>query len=176
MLFLKYRYIFLVKEYLYVCYSSSHCSLWSSAFIVVVLVNMTSNNGLCVSLICQDQSVAMGCGSRMHGVSCGAVFAAEVAVFVLRGASDGSTLLSTPVIESILTSAAQVVRKAQSMGKLAASPFECLSAVLFRDEVAATIQECVCVLPGRIFYISRLPQCRLLQGCLLRFPSCMRAR
>jgi hypothetical protein len=80
----------------------------------------------------------------MHGVSCGAVFATEVAVFVLRGASDGSTLLSTSVIESIFTSAAKAVRKAQSMGKLAASPFECLSAVLFRDEVVATIKECVC--------------------------------
>ena len=63
---------------------------------------------------------------------------------LVRGASDGSTLLSTLVIESILTSAAKVVRKAQSMGKLAASPFECLSAVLIRDEVAATIKEYVC--------------------------------
>ena len=105
---------------------------------------MTSNNGLCVSLICQDLSVAMGCGSHMNGVSCGAVFAAEVAVSFLRGASDGSTLLSTPVIESILTSAAKVVTQAQSMGKLAASPFSCLSAVLIRDEVAATIKDCVC--------------------------------
>ena len=148
-------------------------SLWVSAFIVIVFVNMTSNNGLCLSLICQYRSVAMGFGNHMHGVSCGAVFAAEVAFF-LRGASDGTTLLSTPVIESILTSAAQVVRKAQSMGKLAASPFECLSAVWFRDEVVATIKECV--LPGRMFYISPLPQCRLLPWCLLRFPGCKRAR
>ena len=50
-----------------------------SAIIVFVLVNMTSNNGLCLSLICQERSVGMGFGSDMHGVSCGAVFAAEVA-------------------------------------------------------------------------------------------------
>ena len=72
----------LCSMHLYVCNSSSHCCLWSSAFIAVVSVKMTSNSGLCVSLICQDQSeaiaVAMGCGSHMHGVSCGAV-AAEVA-------------------------------------------------------------------------------------------------
>ena len=61
------------------------------------------------------------------------------------GEGDGTTLLSTPVIESIFTSAAQVVRKAQSMGDVSASPFECLSAVLLRDEVVATIKECVCV-------------------------------
>ena len=67
--------------------------------------------------------MAMGCGSHMHGVSCGAVFAAEVAVCFLRWASDGSTLLSTLVVESILTSAAKLVTKAKSMGKLAASPF-----------------------------------------------------
>ena len=117
------RYISWSQNVFYVCCSSCRCSLWSSAFIVVVLVNMTSNNGLCVSLICQDRSVAMGCGSHMHGVSCGAVFAAEVAVLFLRGADDASTLLSPPVIESILTSAAKVVTKEQSMGKLAASPF-----------------------------------------------------
>ena len=79
----RYRYVSWSHHIFYVCYSSSHCSSWSSAFIVVVLVNMTSNNGLCVSLICQDPSVAMGCVSHMHGVSCGAVFAAEVACFFL---------------------------------------------------------------------------------------------
>ena len=93
------------------------CSLWFSAIIVIVLVNMTSNNGLCLSLICQDRSVAMGFGNHMHGVSCGAVFAAEVAFF-LRGASDGTTLLSTPVIVSILNSAAQVVRKGTIHGQV----------------------------------------------------------
>ena len=101
----------------------ANCSLWSSAFIAIVFVNMTSNNGLCLSLICQYRSVALGFGNHMHGVCRGAVFAAEVAVFVLRGGSDGTTLLSTPVVESTRTSAAQVVRKAQPMGKLAASPF-----------------------------------------------------
>ena len=47
-------------------------------------------------------------------------------------------------IENILTSAGQVVRKAQSMGEVSASPFESLSALLLRDEVVATIKECVC--------------------------------
>ena len=60
-------------------------SLWFSAIIVIVLVNMTSNNGLCLSLICQDRSVAMGFGSDMHGVSCGVVFAAEVAFLFCVG-------------------------------------------------------------------------------------------
>ena len=31
------------------------------------------------------------------------------------------------------------------MGKVGVSPFDCLSAALVRDEVAATIKECVCV-------------------------------
>ena len=64
--------------------------------------------------------------------------------FLLRRCSNGTTLLSKSVIENILTSAGQVDRKAQSMGEVSASPFECLSAVLLRDEVVATIKECVC--------------------------------
>jgi hypothetical protein len=92
----------------------------------------------------------------MHVVTerdpCGAVFAAEVAVFFLRPCSNGTTLLSKSAIENILTSAGQVVRKAQSMGEVSASPFESLSAVLLRDEVVATIQECACVLLGTILF------------------------
>ena len=56
---------------------------------------MPSNNGVCVSFICQDQfeaiAVDMGCGSHVHGASCCAVFASEVAALFLRGASDGAT-------------------------------------------------------------------------------------
>ena len=110
---------------------------------------MFSDNGICVSFICQDQFEAtvsvMGCVSHTHGASCCAVFASEVAVFFLRGASDGATRISTPFIESILTSVAKVVAEAQSMSKVGVIPIVCLSAALVRDQVAATIKECVCV-------------------------------
>ena len=73
---------FLVTEYICMNITApAICSLWSSSIIIIVLVNMTSNNGLCLSLICQDRSVAIGFGSDMHGVSCGAVFASEVVFF-----------------------------------------------------------------------------------------------
>ena len=65
-------------------------------------------------------------------------------VYIYPAPSNGTTLLSKSAIENILTSAGQVDRKAQSMGEVSASPFECLSAVLLRDEVGATIKECVC--------------------------------
>ena len=89
---------------------------------------MPSNNGVCVSFICQDQpeaiAVVMGCGSHMHGVSCCAVFASGVAVVFLRGSSDGVTYSWT--LGGVL-------------------PTECRSAALARDEVASTINKCVCV-------------------------------
>ena len=53
------------------------CSFLFSASILIVFVNMASNNGLCLSLICRDRSEAMGFGSHMHGVACGSVFAAQ---------------------------------------------------------------------------------------------------
>ena len=79
--------IFAWSQIIYVCvlHLLPFVLFWFSAIIVFVLANMTSNNGLCLSLICQDRSVAMGFGSHMHGNSCGAVFAAEVAFLFAWG-------------------------------------------------------------------------------------------
>ena len=139
----------------FMCVTALVALCWLHSLYFVVFVNMVSSNGLCLSSICRDRSEVMGFND-MHVVTerdpCVAVFAAEVAVFFLRRCSNGTTLLSKSAIENILTSAGQVVRKAQSIGEVSASPFESVSAVLLRDEVVATIKECVFVLLGTFFF------------------------
>ena len=122
----------------YVCISSSFLLSWYPLCTAAGwLSNMPSNNGVCVSFICQDQpeaiAVVMECGSHVNEASCCAVFSSEVDVVFLRGSSDGAT--------HILTFGGVV-------------PTECRSAALARDEVASTIKKCVCGTSQDLFILT----------------------
>ena len=159
-----YIYIYvLVTDCFYVCYSSCHCSLLFSAFIVIVLVNMTSNNGLCVPLICQYRCVAMGFGSHMHGVACGAVSAAEVAFFFCGGAAMEPLCFQRPLLKAFLLQQHRLSERHNPWSRYRQVHLN--GCLLCRYEMKWwRLWKNVCVLPGMTFYISPLPPCRLFHG------------